>query len=223
MGRTVQGSVMPDKYRMVFLEVFASLEQRVLWKWETETMEGLPSNVRLAKWLPQQDILGDPRLRLFITHGGLLSSQEATYHGVPILGIPVFADQQHNMRNSQREGWARTMTWDDLSYDLLRQNILQIISDTKLRQESERRSAVMRDQPMTPAEWTVYWAEYVIRHRGATHLRSPFFTMPWYEVYNVDVWLLLTVVTVLIICLFCWIVHTVASRFCFPSVKHKQE
>lgn len=31
--------------------------------------------------------------KLFITHSGLMSSQEAIYHGVPMLGIPIFADQ----------------------------------------------------------------------------------------------------------------------------------
>nr|XP_053628637.1 UDP-glucuronosyltransferase 3A1-like [Cherax quadricarinatus] len=94
-------------------------------------MDDLPPNVRLAKWLPQQDILGDPRLRLFITHGGLLSIQEATYHGIPILGMPVFVDQHHNVRQVQDEGWGRHQAWEELTYDLFLQNIHQVINDTK--------------------------------------------------------------------------------------------
>lgn len=42
----------------MLLEVLGSLQQRVLWKWDEDTMEGLPPNVRLSKWLPQQDVLG---------------------------------------------------------------------------------------------------------------------------------------------------------------------
>lgn len=47
-----------DRYRKVLVQVFGSLKQRVLWKWDKDTMEDLPPNVRLGKWLPQQDILG---------------------------------------------------------------------------------------------------------------------------------------------------------------------
>ena len=41
---------MPEAYRKIFLDTFAKLKQRVLWKWETETMEDLPPNVKLSKW-----------------------------------------------------------------------------------------------------------------------------------------------------------------------------
>ncbi|KAG0721834.1 UDP-glucuronosyltransferase 2B20 [Chionoecetes opilio] len=98
LGTVVKSSTMPDKYKKVLVDVFGSLEQRVLWKWDEVTMDGLPSNVRLSQWLPQQDILAHLELRLFITHGGLFSTQEASYHGVSILGIPVSIDQHHNMR-----------------------------------------------------------------------------------------------------------------------------
>ncbi|KAG0711500.1 UDP-glucuronosyltransferase 2B20 [Chionoecetes opilio] len=58
LGTVVKSSTMPEKYKKVLVDVFGSLKQRVLWKWDEITMDGLPSNVRLSKWLPQQDILG---------------------------------------------------------------------------------------------------------------------------------------------------------------------
>ncbi|XP_042235228.1 UDP-glycosyltransferase UGT5-like isoform X2 [Homarus americanus] len=213
LGSVVKASTMPEEYRRVLVEVFASLKQRVLWKWDEETMEDLPANVRLAKWIPQQDILGDPRLRLFITHGGLLSSQEATYHGVPLLGIPVFADQQYNVRQIRMEGWGRFVHWKDLTYDTLRQPILEILQDTKIREVVTRRQAVMKDQPMSPGQWMTYWVEYALRHGGAPHLRSPFATMPWYKMYNVDVWLLVLVVSTLAVILTFFILRAFLHAF----------
>lgn len=36
--------------------------------------------------------------KAFLTHGGLLGSQEAIYFGVPLIGIPLFGDQHNNLQ-----------------------------------------------------------------------------------------------------------------------------
>ena len=59
MGSNLQSTLMPESKRNAFLGVFSKLKQRVLWKWESDTLPGQPSNVKLAKWLPQSDILGE--------------------------------------------------------------------------------------------------------------------------------------------------------------------
>ena len=42
--------------------------------------------------------------RLFITHGGFGSTTEAVYHGVPLVGIPIFSDQEMNMKEMETIG-----------------------------------------------------------------------------------------------------------------------
>lgn len=54
----------------MFLDVFGRLKQNVIWKIENDTLSNIPSNVKIAKWLPQSDILAHPNIVLFITHGG---------------------------------------------------------------------------------------------------------------------------------------------------------
>ncbi|XP_071512624.1 UDP-glycosyltransferase UGT5-like isoform X2 [Panulirus ornatus] len=199
LGSNVKESFMPEEHRNALLRVFASLEQRVLWKWDQDTMKDLPPNVRLAKWLPQQDILGDPRLRLFVTHGGRMSIQEAMYHGVPLLGLPVFMDQRYNLREVERIGLGRRLLWEDLTFDTLRQNIFDVMNNRSVKEKVLQRRELMRDQPMPIKQRLSYWVEYVIRHRGAPHLRCPAVIMPWYQLYNVDVWLVVVAVLVLVV------------------------
>ena len=41
------------------MSVFKSLSQKVLWKSDKDNVPGLPPNVKLTKWAPQQDLLGN--------------------------------------------------------------------------------------------------------------------------------------------------------------------
>jgi glucuronosyltransferase len=59
-GTVLNGTTMPNSTRKKFVNVFSQLKQKVVWKWESESMEedAVPENIILKKWLPQQDILG---------------------------------------------------------------------------------------------------------------------------------------------------------------------
>lgn len=58
MGSNLKSKNLPKEKRDEILRAFSKLKQKVLWKWEDDSLPGQPSNVKLARWLPQQDILG---------------------------------------------------------------------------------------------------------------------------------------------------------------------
>ncbi|KAA0184509.1 hypothetical protein HAZT_HAZT005991 [Hyalella azteca] len=58
--------------------------------------------------------------------------------------------------------------------------------------------AAMKDRPMSAVETAVYWTEYVIRHQGAVHLRSPERDLTWVQLLHLDLLLLLHVALLLI-------------------------
>lgn len=53
------------------------------------------------------------------------------------------------------------------------------------------------DQPTKSLDKAVFWIEYVIRHKGARHLRSPAIDAPFYKYYLLDVLALLTLCVLL--------------------------
>jgi len=59
LGSVSSSEFMPKKHVDTFLKTFARLPQKVVWKWDSDKKPAnVPSNVLLAKWLPQQDLLG---------------------------------------------------------------------------------------------------------------------------------------------------------------------
>lgn len=43
------------------------------------------------------------------------------------------------------------------------------------------------DRPMSPAESVIYWTEYIIRHKGAPHLKTHAHNLAWYQYFLLDV------------------------------------
>jgi len=48
-------------------------------------------------------------------------------------------------------------------------------------------SALSKDEPENSLNRAVWWAEYVIRHNGAKHLRSAAIDLAWYQYLLLDV------------------------------------
>ena len=101
-------------------------------KWEADTLEGQPKNVFISKWLPQDDVLAHPNIKLFISHCGLGGMIEAKYHGVPIIGLPLFGDQDTVAANIEKEGWGMKLELGELSEKSLSRAIKTVLGDPKL-------------------------------------------------------------------------------------------
>lgn len=187
LGSNVQSKDMPAEKLKVFLDVFSSLKQRVLWKFENESLPGLPKNVMVKKWMPQNDILAHAKVKVFITHGGLFGTQEGVYYGVPLLGFPVYCDQHVNMNKAVKSGYGLMLHLQSVTEDSLTNALLQLIENPQYKQNMKRVSQIFRDRPTSARNTAIYWIEYVIRHKGAKHLRSAGMNLKWYEFYLLDV------------------------------------
>ncbi|GAB6020721.1 hypothetical protein CHUAL_003385 [Chamberlinius hualienensis] len=171
MGSVVQGNRLPDAFTTLFKNVFSQVKQKVIWKYEG-TVEGLSPNVLTAKWIPQQDLMAHPKCRLAITHGGLLSLQEVVYHGVPLLGVPLGADRDFNINQATNKGFALILDWKTADVNETLSKINSLIYDERYKKKANELSVLTRDRPQPPLETAVYWVEYIIRHKGAPHLKN---------------------------------------------------
>ncbi|CAI6352176.1 unnamed protein product [Macrosiphum euphorbiae] len=185
-GSVVSMSTLPDHIQNAFKEALAQVPLRVLWKYEGE-MKDKPINVMTSKWFPQRDILAHPNVKLFISHGGISGVYEAVDAGVPVLGFPLFYDQPRNIDNLVEAGMGISMDLLTLQKDELLTNILELINNEKYMKNAKIVSDRFKDRPMSPSESVVYWTEYVIRHKGAPHLKSQALNLTWYQYFLLDV------------------------------------
>ncbi|KAH8292129.1 hypothetical protein KR054_006006, partial [Drosophila jambulina] len=187
LGSNVKSKDLPAERRELILNTFASLPQRVLWKFEDDQLPGKPPNVFISKWFPQPDILAHPKVKLFITHGGLLSTIESIHHGKPVLGLPFFYDQFLNVKRATQAGFGLGLDHKTMTQQEFRQTIERLLKEPGFARTAKQMSDRYRDQPMTPLDTAIWWTEYVLRHKGAYHMRVAGQDLGFFTYHSVDV------------------------------------
>jgi len=74
-----------------------------------------------------------------------------------------------------------------------------------------------KDRPMSPEQSVVYWTEYVIRHKGADHLKSHGLNLTWYQYFLLDVISVILIFTSLVL----FITYKVLKLICKYALKYK--
>uniref|UniRef100_A0A2K5I6L9 UDP-glucuronosyltransferase n=2 Tax=Colobus angolensis palliatus TaxID=336983 RepID=A0A2K5I6L9_COLAP len=203
-------SNMSEESANMIASALAQIPQKVLWKFDGKKPNTLGSNTRLYKWLPQNDLLGHPKTKAFITHGGTNGIYEAIYHGIPMVGIPLFADQHDNIVHMKVKGAALSVDIRTMSSRDLLNALKSVINEPIYKENAMKLSRIHHDQPMKPLDRAVFWIEFVMRHKGAKHLRVAAHDLTWIQYHSLDVigFLLACVATVIFIitkcCLFCF-------------------
>ncbi|XP_069693360.1 UDP-glucosyltransferase 2-like [Periplaneta americana] len=223
LGTNLRSDALILSKRQALLDAFSELPQRILWKFESENLPGMPPNVKISKWLPQSDILAHPNIRMFISHCGKMSTSEATYRGVPVVGVPFFVDQFFIMQNLISKGMGVYLDHHTMTKESVVKAIREILNNASYEANSKKMSELLRDHQNSALDRAVFWTEYVIRHKGAPHLRSAGAELYWYEYLLLDVLLVVVAAGLAVILVVYWVFRALLNMlFSNPTKKMKQ-
>lgn len=128
-GSVIKLKLLPKNELEIIIRQLGKIKQKVLLKWESDEAVDFPPNIIVRKWFPQADVLGHPNCVLFITHGGIHSTEEAVYFGVPMLAISVFGDQLHNSLVMQNRGAGIRIKYSEFSENVFETALQRILND----------------------------------------------------------------------------------------------
>ncbi|XP_054587870.1 UDP-glucuronosyltransferase 2A2 [Nothobranchius furzeri] len=215
-------SQLPDDVADEVAAAFAKLPQKVIWTYKGNRPTTLGNNTLLVDWMPQKDLLAHPKIKLFVAHGGTNGVQEAICHGVPVVGLPLFFDQYDNLIRLEDRGGAKILSLSTADKDdNFFKTLQEVLNEPSYRTNMQRLSRLHRDQPMKPIDTALFWIEFVMRHKGAAHLKAQSYKMPWYIYHSVDVVLFLTAVALLVVFTLILFIRCFCSAVCRRKVKRE--
>lgn len=112
---------------------------------EPEVLGEQPPNIRLRTYVPQSVLL--PHCDLCVSHGGSGSVVGALAHGVPMVLLPMGADQPLNAARCEALGVARVLDAVAATVDDVRRAAMEVLGDDRYRRNAERLAAETRELP----------------------------------------------------------------------------
>ncbi|PAV88647.1 hypothetical protein WR25_26218 [Diploscapter pachys] len=165
-----------------------------IWKYEKPEENDFVKhldNVHLSNWLPQNDILGDPRISLFITHGGAGSVFESAMNGVPVLTIPMFGDQMRNAKIVERHEFGLEYFKLDIpKSDKLVEAVKKILTDESYKKNGKKVAELFASRPFSPQEKLVKTIEIAGKFGADERFRNPGRNLTLVQYYNLDILLI---------------------------------
>ncbi|KHJ96493.1 UDP-glucoronosyl and UDP-glucosyl transferase [Oesophagostomum dentatum] len=222
-GSMAKGIHMPPEYINSLLSVFGSMpETTFIMKYEDKSSkiaDHLP-NVHLISWFPQNALLADPRLKAFITHGGLGSTTELAHQGKPAILIPLFGDQSRNAIMLAKHGGCIVLKKYDLAHpEILRRSLLSVLKDESYARNAKRLSEMLLSQPVSAKQLLIRHCEFTAKFGRMPNLDPYGRQLSFVQYYLIDVALAVISIFIAVIC----ICILVVRRCCSAIVKSKKD
>jgi UDP:flavonoid glycosyltransferase YjiC (YdhE family) len=214
----------------ILLEVFASFPDKgfilSIKKELLINIETYPNNLLLLDWVPQNDLLGHHKVKVFITHGGINSILESLYHAKPMIVVGTTIDQVNGAVVVDYRKLGKGISKNsDLTKENLIAYISELLSNPVYTENCKFAQKLVKEKP--GKETFYYWLNYTLEF-GYEHLLIPAYSeYNFIELYNVDIIFLLVCLVALLFCMVNWslkkLYMKIFTKNVFVSEKKKED
>jgi MGT family glycosyltransferase len=102
----------------------------------------VPANFLLSPYVPQLELL--QRTSVFLTHGGMNSTMESLYYGVPMVVLPQMMEQAMTARRVAELGLGVALDEENLTAEQLREAVTRVQHDPTIMQNVQAMQQTVR-------------------------------------------------------------------------------
>lgn len=104
-----------------------------------------PAHVHVERYIPQTLLF--PKVDLAILHGGYNSTTSALDHGLPLVLVPIAADQPMNAERCRELGVARVVAPLSMTHESIREAVRDVLNTPSYRENARRFQREARSLP----------------------------------------------------------------------------
>ncbi|TKR89268.1 hypothetical protein L596_013399 [Steinernema carpocapsae] len=205
-GSVAESALMPAEVKKSVLETFSRFpDTTFIWKYENESHNAAAghANVVTSKWVPQNDLLNHPRMSLFITHSGLASTLETSARGVPMLCIPLFADQMRNAKMVDKMGSSKAVDKKVLfDPELFAAHIWDLLNNDSYQKHAQRLAEMIKDRPKNQRQSLLKYIEFAARFGSLMEKKIPELGFVQYYLLDIIIPAMLILLSTIVACFF---------------------
>lgn len=200
---------------IIMAEVFAQLPALVIWRYLGPDFEDLGSNIHLVGWFQQAAVLQHPKVHLFVTHCGISSTFEAIYNGIPVVTMPIQADQPYNAEALVgRLEVGRRIVFNDITRDRFSETVLDVFYNETFKKNAHNVKERLKHELVEPEKKLLYWVEHIARFGAPYLISDPVHELNIFQLYSWDV---IGFLVLLVICFLGLLIFLVKS--CINLIK----
>ena len=177
------------KWTQILFSALGKMNIKVILKLKDISVS-LSKNFMAMGWVPQLDLLASGKLDLFISHCGNNGRIESSYYKVPVLCVPLFADQLLNSEIIKFKKFGDSLLKEEIVDEktVIDKVEYMLESKNKFKSNLEAMSYIVKNDPARAKDKLLFYVDYLEKFGNLDFLHNHILRKQYFwEISNLDV------------------------------------